>query len=448
MTVYRAEFAVVEHGIARDVYLRTEAGRFREVRPWLAGDIESPVDLRGVAIPGFANAHSHAFHRALRGRTHGDGGSFWTWRERMYSLAAALEPDSYFTLARATFAEMALAGVTAVGEFHYLHHQPTGRPYDDPNAMGAALSAAAAEAGIRLTLLDVCYLAGGLEPTGYLPIGPGQRRFSDGSAEKWADRVHSIPTGPQVRVGAAIHSVRATQPQAMRTVVEASAGRPLHFHLSEQPAENVAALAYFGRTPTQLLAESGALGPLSTAVHATHLTKHDVQLLGATATFCCFCPTTERDLADGIGPALALRQAGAPVNVGSDQHAVIDLIEEARAVEMHERLISNSRGQHSPDHLLQMLTSNGQSSLGWSDAGRIAVGARADLVAVRLDSIRTAGVLPDQVLLSAATADVDTVIVDDRIVVRDGQHVSIDVESELSESITQIWNAVARSAAS
>ena len=170
---------------------------------------DGDVRLRGVVLPGLANAHSHAFHRMLRGRTHGDGGNFWTWRQQMYAVTSRLDPDTYFALARGVFAEMLAAGYTVVGEFHYLHHGPGGRPYDDPNAMGEALAAAAQEAGIRLTLLDTCYLSGGLSSSGHLPLDEVQVRFSDGSVQAWAERVDTLHDTDLVRIGAAAHSVRA-----------------------------------------------------------------------------------------------------------------------------------------------------------------------------------------------------------------------------------------------
>ncbi len=315
---------------------------------------------------------------------------------------------------------MALAGITGVGEFHYLHHGPGGARYADPNAMGHALIQAAADAGIRLTLLDTCYLAGGLGPDGHLELGPEQVRFGDGDADGWAERAGRLADTGTVRIGAAVHSVRAVPRAALPVVAAAAQGRPLHVHLSEQPAENEAALAHYGRTPTQLLAEQGVLGPLTSAVHATHLTDQDIATLGRTGTTSCFCPTTERDLADGIGPAMALRTAGSPLSLGSDQHAVIDLIEEARALEMHERLASLRRGRFTPAQLLAAATRH--DSLGWADAGALIVGAWADLVAVRLDSPRTAGADPAQVLLAATAADVATVVVDGRTVVADGRH--------------------------
>jgi formiminoglutamate deiminase len=430
MTTYFAERAYLPSGVAAGVRITVQRGRFIAVE---LGVEAHPDDERlpGVVLPGFANAHSHAFHRALRGRTHDRGGTFWTWREEMYAIAAALTPESYFELARAVFAEMALSGVTSVGEFHYVHHQPDGSPYPDPNAMGAAVIAAARAVGIRITLLDTCYLAGGLGPDGHLPLAPEQRRFSDGDAERWAERVVALSedhtTDEGVRIGAAIHSVRAVPRDQLSTVVRAAAGRPLHVHLSEQPAENEQCLAAYGLSPTQLLAEAGALGPLTSAVHATHLTDHDIALLGTSHTTSCFCPTTERDLADGIGPARELHDAGSDLSLGSDQHAVIDLIEEARALEMHERLASRQRGRFTPGQLTDALTANGHRSLGWNDAGRIEVGARADLVAIRLDSVRTSGSEPGQILLSATASDVDTVIADGVVVVSGGRQVSLDV---------------------
>ncbi len=430
-----APYALLPGGLARDVTLEEAGGRFTAVTP--ESEPAGAQRLPGIALPGFANCHSHAFHRALRGRTHDGGGDFWTWRERMYAVASRLDPESYLALARATYAEMALAGVTSVGEFHYVHHGPGGVPYDDPNAMSAALREAARDAGIRLTLLDTCYLAGGLDPGGHLPLSAGQQRFSDGSAERWATRVAQLQESPGVRIGVAAHSVRAVPRSALPTIVEVAAGRPLHVHLSEQPAENLAALKHYGRTPTELLADAGMLGPATTAVHATHLTGADIAALGASGTTCCFCPTTERDLADGIGPAGRLTAAGARLSFGSDQHAVIDLLEEARAVEMHQRLESLRRGHFSPADLLEALTAHG--SLGWADAGRLAPGARADLVAVRLDTVRTAGTEPGQVLLAATAADVDTVVVEGRTVVAGGAHVLGDVGRLLADAITPLW---------
>ncbi|MCM0678415.1 formimidoylglutamate deiminase, partial [Micromonospora phytophila] len=229
-----------------DVLIETAEGRITAVTPLLgAAGVATGVEvlgdavrLPGLTLPGLANAHSHAFHRALRGRTQGGRGDFWTWREQMYAVAARLDPDSYLALARATYAEMALAGVTCVGEFHYLHHNPDGTPYDDPNAMGQALVEAAAHAGIRLTLLDTCYLTAGVDAQ---PLAGPQLRFGDGDALRWAERVTAFtPANTHARVGAAIHSVRAVPAGQLATVAGWAdrRGAPLHVHLSEQPAEN------------------------------------------------------------------------------------------------------------------------------------------------------------------------------------------------------------------
>ncbi|MGZ6868333.1 MAG: formimidoylglutamate deiminase, partial [Blastococcus sp.] len=406
-----------------------------------AGVDAAPGDVRlaGVVFPGFANAHSHAFHRALRGRTHDRGGTFWTWRERMYAVAARLDPDSYLALARAAYAEMALAGITCVGEFHYLHHPPGGGRYADPNAMSEALIQAAADAGIRLTLLDACYLAGGLEGTGHLPLDDVQLRFSDGDAESWAARVDRLPERPGLRIGAAVHSVRAVPAEQLSTV--RLPGRPLHVHLSEQPAENEACRAFHGCTPTRLLGDRGLLGPDTTAVHATHLTDDDIGVLGASGTAVCACPSTEADLADGVGPFRRLRNAGSPLCLGSDQHSTIDLIGEARLLEAHEQLVTGQRGPFRPAELLAALTVDGHRALGWPDAGRIAPGQRADLVAIRLDTARTAGCPPEQLIRVATAADVHTVLVDGRVVVAEGRHVLGDVGQLMSAAIEPLWES-------
>jgi formiminoglutamate deiminase len=431
MTAYFAEHALLPAGPATAVRFEVVDGRFASV---VAGaDPRGAQALPGVVLPGFANCHSHAFHRALRGRTHDRGGTFWTWREQMYSLAARLDPDAYLALATAVYAEMALAGSTAVGEFHYLHHAPDGHPYDDPNAMAEALRAAAAAAGIRLTLLDACYLAGGLDGTGHQPLDEVQRRFADRDAEAWAHRVAALPESHGMRVGVAVHSVRAVPAEDLDVVRGAAGARPLHVHLSEQPAENAACVQFYGRTPAALLADHGVLGRSTSAVHATHLTAHDVAALGGTGTTVCACPTTERDLADGIGPFRALADAGAPLSLGSDQHALIDPFEDARELELHERLASLQRGRFTPGELLAALTRH--DSLGWPDAGRLAVGDRADLVAVRLDTVRTAGCDPAQVVLAAAAGDIDTVLVDGRAVVQSGQHVLGDVGRLLTSAV-------------
>ena len=423
--------------VTRDVLIEVEAGLVASVTP---GSALPPgaERLDGLLIPGLANSHSHAFQRALRGRTHAATGSFWTWRKQMYELAGALDPDSMLALTRATFAEMALAGVTVVGEFHYVHHGPGGTPYEGPNAMGHAVIQAAAEAGLRLTLLDACYLHGGLEPDRV------QERFFDPDVEAWAERVGQLEPTPRARIGAAIHSIRAVQPESAAQVVgwADERGAPLHAHVSEQPAENEAAREVYGATPTALLHYEGALSERFTAVHATHVNEADITLLGEARAHVCLCPTTERDLADGIGRARRLRDAGCRLTLGTDSNAIIEPLEEARAIELDERLATGSRGAHSGASRLEAATGSGYASLGWAEGGAIREGALADFVAVRLGGVRLAGVpeaeLIDALVFAGGAADVSDVIVGGEPVVRDGAHLRLDVARELAGAVAAV----------
>ena len=404
---YLLEHALIEGVVQKDVFVEASDGILTRVD--VATQDEQARRIGGLTLPGLANCHSHAFHRALRGRTQQERGSFWTWREQMYGLAAELTPDSYHALAVEVYAEMRATGITAVGEFHYLHHQPDGTPYQDPNEMGKALLAAADDAGIRIRLLDTCYLAAGLDRHGRAHEPEGvQRRFTDGSADAWAERVEAFGDD---RVAAAIHSVRAVPRDQMKTIAQWAGGKPLHVHLSEQVAENEQCVEAYGVTPTRLLADEGVLGANVSVVHATHLTAEDIDLIGSTGAFACFCPTTERDLADGIGPSVALARAGARLTLGSDSHAVIDIFEEMRAVEMHERLATQQRGHWSAAELLAAATHDGHASIGFDDAGRIAVGQRADFVTVDLETWRTrgTGASAETAVFAATAADVSEV---------------------------------------
>ncbi|MFC8363908.1 formimidoylglutamate deiminase [Streptomyces griseorubiginosus] len=427
----------VEPGVALDV----RDGRITAVRPDTATPPPGAEILRGLTLPGLANAHSHAFHRALRGTVQVGSGTFWTWREVMYAVADRLTPETYHALARAVYAEMALAGITSVGEFHYLHHAPGGTRYADPNAMGEALIEAAAEAGIRITLLDTAYLSSGFGR----PPTTHQLRFSDGTAEEWAARCSVLKDRDHARIGAAIHSVRAVPARQLATVAHWAEERraPLHVHLSEQTAENDACREAHGCTPTELLAEHGVLGRRTTAVHSTHLTDADIALLGDSGTGTCMCPTTERDLADGIGPAVALQKAGSPLSLGSDSHAVIDLLEEARAMELNERLRTRTRGHWTAAALLRAASADGHAALGWDEAGTLEPGALADFTTVALDSVRTAGPLPrlgaETAVFAASAADVSHTVVAGRHVVRDGVHALVpDVPRALADAVAAL----------
>jgi formiminoglutamate deiminase len=439
MTRVWAELAWLGGAVEPGVLIEIDGDRFGAVSPG-AEPPDGARRLHGLTLPGLANVHSHAFHRALRGRTHAGRGSFWTWREQMYAVAERLTPDSYLELARAVYGEMALAGITAVGEFHYLHHDAGGARYADPNVMSEALVQAAADAGIRITLLDTCYLTGGVGR----PLEGVQLRFGDGDAARWAERVDAFrPAGAHAKVGAALHSVRGVPAPQMPDVVAWADGSPLHVHLSEQRAENEACLAAYGRTPTRVLADAGALAARTTTVHSTHLTSDDIGILGAARAGVCMCPTTERDLADGIGPARALTSAGSPLSLGSDSHAVIDLFEEARGVELDERLRTEVRGHWSAAELLTAATSAGHAAIGWPDAGQLRPGAPADLVTVSLDSVRLAGARPADaaaaVVFAATAADVRHVTVSGREVVRDGQHLLV---GDVGKALAALLSAV------
>ncbi|KUJ37754.1 formimidoylglutamate deiminase [Streptomyces sp. MI02-2A] len=435
---YWLEHAWLDPGVETGVALEVSDGRVTAVRTGVEAPPPGAEILRGLTLPGLANAHSHAFHRALRGVVQVGSGTFWTWREVMYSVADRLTPETYHALARAVYAEMALAGVTAVGEFHYLHHAPGGTPYADPNAMGEALIDAAAEAGIRITLLDAAYLSSGFGQ----PPNHHQLRFSDGTAERWAERSSDLKERAHARIGAAVHSVRAVPAGQLATVARWAEERraPLHVHLSEQTAENDACHRAHGCTPTRLLADHGVLGPRTTGVHNTHLTDEDIRLIGAGSTGTCMCPTTERDLADGIGPAMALQAAGSPLSLGSDSHAVIDLLEEARAMELDERLRTRTRGHWTAASLLRAASADGHAALGWQDAGVLEPGALADFTTIALDSVRTAGPPPglgaETAVFAATAADVRHTVVGGRHVVRDGAHTRLpDVPRALADAV-------------
>lgn len=415
---YWCEAIVVGTAVTRSVRITAGLnGRIVDVQPGVA-PLADDVIL-GVVMPGAGNAHSHAFHRLLRGRTHGDGGDFWRWRDAMYAAAARLDPALYREVARAVFAEMLVCGYTAVGEFHYLHHRDDGTPYAEPQAMELALAGAARDVGIRLVLLDTAYLAGGIG----LPLEPRQRAFGDGSAAAWLRRWHALraalPADGLVTLGAAIHSVRAVSRDDIRIILGGlPSDVPLHVHVSEQPRENVDSLAAYGLTPTGVLAEAGALDARLSLIHATHLNDADVELIGAAGASVVMCPTTEADLGDGIGVARRLADAGARIALGSDQNAVVDPFLEMRGLEAGERLASGRRGCFDPGALARAASAGGYAALGLGSHG-LTVGDHCDLVEIDTTSIRTAGSNLAQLPLTATAADVRRIVVAG-VVVADG----------------------------
>jgi formimidoylglutamate deiminase len=377
---------------------------------------------RALLLPGMVNAHSHAFQRTIRGATHRRGAhdpsSFWSWREAMYRAANTLDPEAVFAATRDCYREMLRAGITCVGEFHYLHHAQGGSPYADPHELSRQVVRAAEVVGIRLVLLEVFYARAG---AGRPPL-PEQRRFCDADLERYLERVETL-RGEGVAVGVAPHSVRAVGRDALRELAAHANrhGLPLHMHVSEQPQENQECQVEHGCTPTALLAATGCLDRPGgfTAVHAIHLESADFALLAGHNV--CACPTTEADLGDGIIPVADHLRHGVGLALGSDSNAVVDLVQEARLLEMHERLRTRARlcvtgpeGQVGQS-LLGIATRGGARSLGRPDLGQIRVGAPFDACTVDLDHPSLAHVDPihalDALLLSGTAAPIGRVFV-------------------------------------
>jgi formimidoylglutamate deiminase len=367
------------------------------------------VRLSGRALmPGFVNAHSHAFQRLIRGRGQwrpaaDEKADFWTWREAMYTAANALSPDDVFEVSRFCFIEMLCAGITSVGEFHYLHRDQAGAAYANPAELATRVIAAADEAGIRICLLNVAYATGGIGE----PLRPEQRRLATPDIEAYltdtVDLADEAGRHTRVTVGVAPHSIRAV-PRDWLPAIHSLAfglGAPFHMHVSEQPAEVTASLRAYDRRPVEVLADLGLIDEHFTAVHATHLTFREVDVLGTPGPTVCACPTTERDLGDGFLPGTELLDAGARIALGSDSQTVIDMFEEMRLIEYNERLRRQKRimigattqgGERleTAPVLLAMGTEQGARSLRLP-AGRIAPDLCADFVAIDLEHRTLAG---------------------------------------------------------
>jgi formiminoglutamate deiminase len=364
---WHAEQAWLGHP-ADDVLIEVQDGRIKAITERVPAP-PGAVVLHGWTIPGLANVHSHAFQHMLRGKVESGAGDFWAWRHEMYDVTD-WDPIDYSNYARHVFQEMVEAGITAVGEFHYLHRHG--------NELGEALIRAATEVGLRITLIDACYLRGGLDGR---PLDKAQESFSDGDVEHWAHRVDRLQDSDGVRIAAAIHSVRAVDPKSMRAVAAWARERkaPLHAHLAEQPAEVEECKAVERCTPAELLEREGILGPDLTVVHAIHVDERDIALLGSSGVTVCTCPTTERDLGDRVGPLRLLADAGCPLAVGSDSNAVIDILEEARSLELDQRRATGRRVLHQPEELLEAATKHGMRALGW-EAGELKAGMLADFI--------------------------------------------------------------------
>jgi formimidoylglutamate deiminase len=399
--------------VAADASLVVEDGVVVSIGP-PPPDAERIPLARRVILPGLVSAHSHAFQRAIRARTEYRDhpvDDFWTWREAMYAAAERLSPDDLETVSRMCFLEMARAGITTVGEFHYLHRDPEGRAYSDPNELDRRVLRAAREVGLRVVLLRVAYARAGYQ----LPENPRQRRFIESSADEFLANLDALATStrsdPLVSVGAAPHSVRACPADWIRAISDEATRRgwPLHLHVSEQPGEVVQCRAEHGLTPPLLLEKLGALSPRLTAVHAVHLTDEDIVALGRAQATVCACPTTERNLGDGIVRADRLLSAGVRLAVGSDSECQIDPLEDARALELHLRLADQQRAILDPGsgkvgglgaRLYSFASEGGMRSLGLP-GGALRVGEPADFIVVDLDDPSLAGAGDDDLAAAA-----------------------------------------------
>lgn len=400
------------------------------------------VPLAGKALlPGLANAHSHTFQRLFRGRAEGraaGGDTFWTWREQMYRAAAFVSPEDLYDVARATFLEMICAGITSVGEFHYLHRDPKGHAYGNPNLLADQVIAAAQSVGLRIRLLRSAYFRAGFERSPH----PGQQRFYESPEEylrNLEDLFAKYKATENVTVGAAPHSIRAVPLGELKQIASIARGRmPLHTHISEQVGENAACEAEYGATPVRLLADNGILSAETTLVHAIHLTAAEYDAVAAAGAAICSCPTTERNLGDGIFPADTAARLGIPVAFGTDSQAQIDILEDARQMEYHLRLRDQQRGildasaredwaSREPigASLFQSATRNGYAALGM-DGGSLSVGQPADFFTVDLNDVSILGMdvesFASQAVFSMAKSAVRDVAVQGKLILENGRH--------------------------
>jgi len=402
---------------------------------------DPPAGVRAVPMPGQAllpgmvAAHSHAFQRAIRGRTEHRShprDDFWSWREAMYAAAERLTPEDLYAVSKFCFLEMARAGITAVGEFHYLHRDPSGGTYADPNELDLAVARAAQEVGLRIVLLRVAYARSGFQ----VAENPRQKRFIEGSAEEYLRNLEALSR--HVPVGAAPHSVRACPAEWIRDISREASRRgwPLHLHVAEQRAEIEQCQAEHGTTPAVLLEKLGALRGTTTAVHAVHLTDADIAALGRAGATVCACPTTERNLGDGVVRADLLLRAGARLCVGSDSEAQLSPLEDARQLEYHLRLLHEQRAildfeQAGPGGLGAKLygfaSENGMRSLGLP-GGALRPGEAADFVAVDLDDPSIAGANAEDLMANVVFAMERTAL---RGIWVGGEPLQLDFESAL-----------------
>ena len=396
------------------------------------------VNLPGKALlPGFVNAHSHTFQRLIRGKAESritSGKDFWSWRGTMYHAANQLDPQDVYDVARMAFLEMVLAGTTTVGEFHYLHNAPDGRPYDDPNLLSKQVIEAAQSVGIRIALLRCAYLRSGYE----LPSDPGQTRFIE-STNAFLKNMNALmdcypSTSSSVHFGVAPHSIRAVPLSDLREIAAWSREKqlPLHMHIAEQIAENTACLREYGLTPVELLSKELLLAPDFTAVHAIHISTNEIAMLADSNATICSCPTTERNLGDGIVAADQLLTARIRIALGSDSQAQIDPLEDARELDYHLRLQKEERAildqidsKRIASRLFDCATIDGARALALA-SGNLTPGSFADFFTVDLNDVSIAGHSAEDLLpilvFSLNRSAIRDVFVNGRLVLRDQKH--------------------------
>ena len=423
-----------------------------------AEDLARANRLKNRAIfPGLVNVHSHTFQRTIRGRTEwrgkADRDTFWTWREKMYAAALRLTPEQIYQTARAAFLEMLLSGITTVGEFHYLHHEPNGGRYGDPNLIAKLVIQAAREVGLRIVLLRTAY-----ERAGYRkPPNSGQARFITPDPHQFVSDTESLAAwvktsfaGHEVAVGVAPHSVRAVTGEYLRVVTEfaRSHGLQVHMHVSEQPEENAACIQEYGMTPVTWLQNIGLLDDRFTAVHAIHINEQEVGFLAASGSSVCACPTSERNLGDGAVRADWLLERGVGICLGSDSQIQIDLLEDTRLLEYHLRMQRLERAVLDPGRgdadlgkvLYDCASKAGACALGLP-VGELVVGQSADFFTVDLDDLSMAG-------SSQSSLVSQTVFAMERTAIKDvyvgGQCRVVDGRHALQEPIVAEFRAVQR----
>jgi formimidoylglutamate deiminase len=457
VTLYRPELLYADGKFIPDGGLLVDAnGHVLETPAEIGPSSTTIVDLPGKAIlPGFVNAHSHSFQRLIRGKSESrviSGKDFWSWRGTMYHAASQLHPQDVYDVARMAFLEMLLAGTTTVGEFHYLHNAPTGEPYDDPNLLGKQVIAAAQAVGIRIVLLRTAYVRSGFE----LPPDPGQMRFFESShafIENISALVDAYPAdASEVSFGVAPHSIRAVPLSDLKEIAEWTHARnlPLHMHVSEQVGENTACIREYGLSPVELLHRERILSPAFTAVHAIHITPAEIDMLAAASATICACPTTERNLGDGILPADSVMTAGIRIALGSDSQAQIDPLEDARQLDYHLRLQQQERaildqaaGKSLASRLFECATTSGAQSLG-VPTGDLKPGARADFFTIDLNDVSIAGHSAEDLLpiivFSLNRSAVRDVAVNGKLIVQDQKHVNQDeVVSRYNDVHRRVW---------